>query len=82
MSPVVQLWDLRFATSPLKTLAGHTRAVTGIAWCAKDPDLLLSCGRDNRILCWNPNEQTPVGLFLLLFKTETKVVFAGSRVAV
>ncbi|XP_059478226.1 protein transport protein Sec31A isoform X2 [Neocloeon triangulifer] len=59
MAPVVQLWDLRFATSPLKTMAGHTRAVTCISWCAKDPDLLLSCGRDNKILCWNPNEPTP-----------------------
>ncbi|XP_065338650.1 protein transport protein Sec31A isoform X2 [Cloeon dipterum] len=58
MAPVVQLWDLRFATSPLKTMLGHTRAVTCISWCEKDPDLLLSCGRDNRILCWNPNENT------------------------
>ncbi|KAF4518106.1 hypothetical protein B566_EDAN007807 [Ephemera danica] len=60
MNPVVQLWDLRFATSPLKSLSGHTRGVTCIAWCMHDPDLLLSCARDNRILCWNPNEATPI----------------------
>jgi protein transport protein SEC31 len=60
MTPVVQLWDLRFATSPLKSLVGHSRGVTCIAWCMHDPDLLLSCGRDNKILCWNPNETTPV----------------------
>ena len=27
-----------------------------MAWCQQDSDLLLSCGKDNRILCWNPNE--------------------------
>ena len=26
-----------------------------MAWCQQDSDLLLSCGKDNRILCWNPN---------------------------
>ncbi|XP_023226649.1 protein transport protein Sec31A-like [Centruroides sculpturatus] len=53
--PVIQLWDLRFATVPLKTLEHHQRGVLSIAWCPRDPDLLLSCGKDNMILCWNPN---------------------------
>ncbi|KAM6986498.1 protein transport protein Sec31A [Aplochiton taeniatus] len=53
--PVIQMWDLRFATSPLKILENHTRGVLAIAWSLADPDLLLSCGKDNRILCWNPN---------------------------
>lgn len=26
-----------------------------VAWCQADPDLLLSCGKDNRLLVWNPN---------------------------
>jgi protein transport protein SEC31 len=30
-----------------------------LSWCAQDPDLLLSCGKDNRALCWNPQPQTP-----------------------
>lgn len=59
--PVIQLWDLRFATSPLKTLESHQRGVLSIAWCQHDPDLLLSCGKDNRILCWNPNTSIPGG---------------------
>ncbi|KAK1883706.1 Protein transport protein Sec31A [Dissostichus eleginoides] len=53
--PVIQMWDLRFASSPLKILENHTRGVLSIAWSLADPDLLLSCGKDNRILCWNPN---------------------------
>ena len=31
------------------------RGVLAIAWSLADPELLLSCGKDNRILCWNPN---------------------------
>ena len=32
-----------------------------IAWCPQDPDLLVSCGKDSRILCWNPNSSVPGG---------------------
>ncbi|XP_072310454.1 protein transport protein Sec31A isoform X2 [Eucyclogobius newberryi] len=53
--PVIQMWDLRFASSPLKILENHTRGVLAIAWSSVDPELLLSCGKDSRILCWNPN---------------------------
>ncbi|KAK7872942.1 hypothetical protein R5R35_004256 [Gryllus longicercus] len=60
-SPVIQLWDLRFATSPLKVLEGHQRGVLSIAWCMQDSELLVSCGKDNRILCWNPESSNPGG---------------------
>ncbi|XP_043916319.1 protein transport protein Sec31A [Protopterus annectens] len=53
--PVIQMWDLRFATSPLRVLENHTRGILAIAWSLADAELLLSCGKDNRILCWNPN---------------------------
>ncbi|XP_069741805.1 protein transport protein Sec31A isoform X2 [Narcine bancroftii] len=53
--PVLQIWDLRFATSPLKVLENHTRGVLSISWCQADAELLLSSAKDNRILCWNPN---------------------------
>lgn len=59
-APVIQLWDLRFATSPLKVLDNHQRGVLSVAWCVQDPDLLISCGKDNRILCWNANSNQPV----------------------
>lgn len=60
-APVIELWDLRFATSPLKTLQSHQRGVLSIAWNPHDPDLLLSCAKDNRILCWNPNSDAANG---------------------
>ncbi|NWQ73936.1 SC31B protein, partial [Columbina picui] len=53
--PVIQIWDLRFATSPLNQLEGHTRGVLSVSWCQADPELLLSSAKDNRILCWNPS---------------------------
>ncbi|XP_067101649.1 protein transport protein Sec31A isoform X1 [Osmerus mordax] len=53
--PVIQMWDLRFATSPLKVLENHTRGILSISWSQADPELLLSSAKDNRILCWNPN---------------------------
>ncbi|XP_025110625.1 LOW QUALITY PROTEIN: protein transport protein Sec31A-like [Pomacea canaliculata] len=60
-TPVIQLWDLRYATSPLKVLENHKRGILSVAWCQRDPDLLLSCGKDNRILCWNPNSSVQTG---------------------
>uniref|UniRef100_A0A8C5MEL5 Protein transport protein Sec31A n=1 Tax=Leptobrachium leishanense TaxID=445787 RepID=A0A8C5MEL5_9ANUR len=53
--PVIQMWDLRFATSPLRVMENHTRGILAIAWSMADPELLLSCGKDSKILCSNPN---------------------------
>ncbi|XP_017777506.1 PREDICTED: protein transport protein Sec31A isoform X2 [Nicrophorus vespilloides] len=63
-APIIQLWDLRFATSPLKTLENHQRGILSMAWCTQDPDLLISCAKDNRIVCWNPNSNYPGGEIL------------------
>uniref|UniRef100_A0A8C6VQC0 Protein transport protein Sec31A n=1 Tax=Naja naja TaxID=35670 RepID=A0A8C6VQC0_NAJNA len=53
--PVIQIWDLRFASSPLRVLENHARGILTIAWSMADPELLLSCGKDSKILCSNPN---------------------------
>ncbi|XP_010627216.1 protein transport protein Sec31A isoform X10 [Fukomys damarensis] len=53
--PVIQMWDLRFATCPLRVLENHARGILAIAWSMADPELLLSCGKDAKILCSNPN---------------------------
>ena len=58
-TPIIQIWDLRQASSPLKTLEGHHKGILSVAWCKDDPDLLLSCGKDNRLMVWNPN--SPAG---------------------
>uniref|UniRef100_A0A182XC07 Protein transport protein Sec31A n=1 Tax=Anopheles quadriannulatus TaxID=34691 RepID=A0A182XC07_ANOQN len=63
-SPTVQLWDLRYATAPAKTFQIHHRGVLGLTWCPKDHDLVASCGKDNRIICWNQNTEDPNGEIL------------------
>ena len=54
-TPVIYLWNLRNSNAPEKTLAGHEQGVLSLSWCAQDPDILVSCGKDNRTLVWNPN---------------------------
>lgn len=34
-----------------------------MAWCSQDPDLLLSSGKDNRTICWNPQTGQAYGEF-------------------
>ncbi|KAM9329298.1 protein transport protein Sec31A [Gastrophryne carolinensis] len=53
--PVIQMWDLRFASSPLRVMENHSRGILAVAWSAADSELLLSCGKDSKILCSNPN---------------------------
>lgn len=60
-SPVIQLWDLRYATSPSKTLQIHSRGVLGMTWCPTDSEMMISCAKDNKILCWNANSEDPNG---------------------
>ena len=44
-------------------LQGHTKGVLSVSWCPKDSDLLLSAGKDNRTICWNPTTGEMVGEF-------------------
>lgn len=73
-APVIELWDLRFATAALKTFQSHQRGVLSIAWNPHDPDLLLSCAKDNRILCWNPNSDAPVIIPILTTKNSSSII--------
>ena len=34
-----------------------------LSWCRQDNDLLLSCGKDNRTICWNPQTGLAYGEF-------------------
>ena len=59
--PLIYSWDLRNAHSPEKSLNGHTKGVLSVAWCPKDSDLLLSSGKDNRTIFWNPKTSEILG---------------------
>jgi protein transport protein SEC31 len=60
-TPFLQIWDLRFATSPVRVLEGHNRGILSFCWCPIDSNLLVSSAKDNRTLCWNPNNSTTNG---------------------
>ena len=54
MNPGIVLWDLRNSRAPEAVLSGHEQGVLGLSWCRQDENLMLSCGKDSRTLCWNP----------------------------
>ncbi|KAI0784083.1 hypothetical protein C8Q75DRAFT_781234 [Abortiporus biennis] len=60
-SPIIMVWDLRNARAPEKILTGHEKGILSLSWCKQDADLLLSCGKDNRALCWNPQTSEIIG---------------------
>lgn len=62
--PVIQLWDLRYATAPSKTLQVHSRGVLGMTLCPQDTSLMISCAKDNKIVCWNANSEDNQGEIL------------------
>lgn len=74
-APTVQLWDLRYATAPTKSYQIHQRGVLGLSWCNRDSDLMISCGKDNRLLCWNPNTEIQEGEILSEIATTTQWCF-------
>jgi protein transport protein SEC31 len=61
-TPVVSLWDLRNANAPDRQLSGgHSKGILSLAWCPQDSDLLLSSGKDNKIVFWNPKTSSQLG---------------------
>ena len=61
--PLILVWDLRNSNAPKKTLRAHEQGVLSLSWCLHDSELLLSCGKDNRTLCWNPRTEKLLGEF-------------------
>ncbi|KAF4817907.1 Protein transport protein SEC31 [Colletotrichum siamense] len=62
-APLIFLWDLRNSNAPERTLQGHEQGVLSLSWCQQDSDLLISCGKDNRTLVWNPQTGDRYGEF-------------------
>ncbi|KAG7662365.1 SEC31 [[Candida] subhashii] len=52
--PLLLTWDLRNANAPENILQGHKKGVLSLDWCKQDPELLVSSGKDNATLLWNP----------------------------
>lgn len=52
--PLVMTWNLRTPQEPEKIMHGHTKGVLSLDWCAQDPNLLISAGKDNCTRLWNP----------------------------
>ncbi|KAL8951570.1 MAG: hypothetical protein Q9222_002455 [Ikaeria aurantiellina] len=59
--PLILVWDLRNTNAPERVLRGHDGGVLSLSWCAQDNALLLSCGKDNRTICWNPQSGEAYG---------------------
>lgn len=57
--PSMQLWDLRNVQYPIKESAGHSKGILNVAWNSMDSQLLLSCGKDNRLLTWCLSSGSP-----------------------
>lgn len=53
-TPVIFLWDLRNSNAPEKTLQAHEQGVLSLSWCHQDSSILLSSGKDNKTIVWNP----------------------------
>ncbi|TQS36689.1 hypothetical protein Golomagni_02853 [Golovinomyces magnicellulatus] len=62
-TPVILLWDLRNSNAPEITLQGHSQGILSISWCQQDSNLLLSCGKDNRTILWDPQVGELLGEF-------------------
>lgn len=61
--PLILLWSLRNSSAPERILKGHELGVLGLAWCQQDSELLLSCGKDNKTICWDPKTGQHLGDF-------------------
>ncbi|CAI4057158.1 Sec31p SKDI_04G0500 [Saccharomyces kudriavzevii IFO 1802] len=62
--PSILVWDLRNANTPMQTLnQGHQKGILSLDWCDQDENLLLSSGRDNTVLLWNPESAEQLSQF-------------------
>merc|ERR1719362_1441648 len=54
--PSLQMWDLRNCSYPFKEASGHSKGILDVLWNSMDPNLVLSCGKDSRLICWSNHE--------------------------
>lgn len=50
----LQIWDLRNQKGPIVVIdKGHAKGINSMDWSELDHDLILTAGRDHKIVCWN-----------------------------
>lgn len=87
--PVILTWDLRNSSVPEKILKGHKKGILSLDWCLSDPNLLLSSGKDDSTLLWNPIEGVQLATYPYLsnwvhetkFAPKIPEVFASASLA-
>ncbi len=62
-TPIILLWDFQNSMEPERVLQGHAQGILSLSWCQQDSSLLLSCGKDNKTMCWNPQTGEVLGEF-------------------
>ena len=77
--PLVLVWDLRNSNAPEKTLQAHDQGVLSLSWCAQDSDILLSAGKDNRTIAWNPHTGEYLGEFPVVTNWTFQTAFNPSN---
>ncbi|KAF2636434.1 WD40 repeat-like protein [Massarina eburnea CBS 473.64] len=78
-NPLVLSWDLRNSNAPEKTLQAHDQGVLSLSWCVQDSDILLSCGKDNRTIAWNPHTGEVLGEFPVVTNWTFQTAFNPSN---
>ena len=58
---ISHLHSLILTSERHQILTGHEKGILSLSWCKLDADLLLSSGKDNRALCWNPQTSEIIG---------------------
>eukprot|EP01127_Copromyxa_protea_P009478 TRINITY_DN2246_c0_g2_i1.p1 TRINITY_DN2246_c0_g2~~TRINITY_DN2246_c0_g2_i1.p1 ORF type:complete len:610 (-),score=126.11 TRINITY_DN2246_c0_g2_i1:30-1742(-) len=52
-NPVIHAWDLKNYLAPVETLRAHTAGVISASISPHDHDIMLSCGRDGKLVSWD-----------------------------
>lgn len=58
---VIQKWDSRFTSTPVKEYRHHNMGVTSLDWNKADDRLLISSGCDGQVIIWNHETSEVLG---------------------
>lgn len=58
---LILTWDLKNANAPEKIMRGHKKGILSLDWCKQDPEILISSGKDNATMLWNPIKGEKLG---------------------